>query len=153
MAETAAPSVAAGGKMVQVFGRKRHAVGVAVVKPGKGVVRLNGQPLHLVEPAILRIKIMEPILLLGKEYFDGVDIRMRVSGGGYSSQIYAVRQALAKGIVAYYHSKYLGGKGGGELSGEELYLGAEERDDGRQPPSFSPSRVIRGHVRYRRMLN
>jgi len=31
-----------------------------------------------------------------------VDIRVRVKGGGYTSQIYAVRQAIAKAIVAYY---------------------------------------------------
>ena len=27
---------------------------------------------------------------------------MRVSGGGHTSQIYAIRQAIAKAIVAYY---------------------------------------------------
>lgn len=31
-----------------------------------------------------------------------VDIRVRVKGGGTTSQIYAIRQAIAKGIVAYY---------------------------------------------------
>ena len=31
-----------------------------------------------------------------------VDIRVRVSGGGHTSQIYAIRQAIAKSIVAYY---------------------------------------------------
>jgi small subunit ribosomal protein S16e len=28
-----------------------------------------------------------------------VDIRVRVSGGGHTSQIYAIRQAIAKSIV------------------------------------------------------
>lgn len=27
---------------------------------------------------------------------------MRVKGGGTTSQVYAIRQAIAKGIVAYY---------------------------------------------------
>jgi small subunit ribosomal protein S16e len=31
-----------------------------------------------------------------------VDIRVRVKGGGTTGQIYAIRQAIAKGIVAYY---------------------------------------------------
>ena len=35
-----------------------------------------------------------------------VDIRVRVSGGGHTSQIYAIRQAIAKSIVAYYQ-KYV----------------------------------------------
>ena len=31
-----------------------------------------------------------------------VDIRLRVKGGGHVSQVYAIRQAIAKAIVAYY---------------------------------------------------
>jgi small subunit ribosomal protein S16e len=31
---------------------------------------------------------------------------VRVSGGGYTSQVYAIRQAIAKAIVAYYQ-KYV----------------------------------------------
>ena len=50
---------------------------------------------------MLRVKILEPILLLGRDRFAGVDMRIRVSGGGYSSQVYAIRQAIAKSMVAY----------------------------------------------------
>lgn len=39
---------------------------------------------------------MEPLLILGKEKFAGVDIRIRVRGGGHTSQVYAIRQALSK---------------------------------------------------------
>lgn len=88
-------------KSVQTFGRKRNAVAVALCKEGKGLLRLNGSPLHLAEPASLRVKVMEPILLLGRDNFAGMDIRIRVTGGGHSSQMYAVRQALAKAVVAY----------------------------------------------------
>jgi small subunit ribosomal protein S16e len=35
-----------------------------------------------------------------------MDIRLRVRGGGHSSQVYALRQALAKAIVAYFQ-KYV----------------------------------------------
>lgn len=31
----------------------------------------------------------------------GVDIRVRVSGGGHTSQVYAIRQAIAKSIVRF----------------------------------------------------
>jgi len=34
--------------------------------------------------------------------FDGVDIRVRVNGGGHVAQIYAIRQAISKALVAYY---------------------------------------------------
>jgi small subunit ribosomal protein S16e len=82
--------------------RKRTAVAVALVKTGKGVMRVNGQPIEICEPANLRLKLMEPMLLLGKDRFEKVDIRVRVRGGGYTAQAYAIRQAIAKGLVAYY---------------------------------------------------
>jgi small subunit ribosomal protein S16e len=91
---------------VQTFGNKKHAHAVALVTRGKGMIRVNGVPLHLVEPAVLRVKVLEPVLLLGNERFGNVDIRVRVHGGGYVSQIYAIRQAIAKGIVAFYQ-KYV----------------------------------------------
>ncbi len=56
----------------------------------------------MLEPAALRIKVHEPILLLGLEKFQKLDIRVKVRGGGYVAQIYAIRQAICKGIVAYY---------------------------------------------------
>lgn len=33
-------------------------------------------------------QLLEPVLLLGKERFAGVDIRVRVKGGGHVAQIY-----------------------------------------------------------------
>ena len=61
---------------------------------------------QLLEPEILRLKTFEPVLLLGQEKFSNLDIRIRVKGGGYTAQIYAIRQAIAKAIVAYYQ-KYV----------------------------------------------
>merc|ERR1712083_786741 len=86
----------------QVFGRKKTATAVAHCKRGNGMIRVNGRPLDLVEPVTLRMKVQEPLLLLGKERFAGIDIRVRVKGGGQVAQLYAIRQAIAKGIVAYY---------------------------------------------------
>lgn len=31
-----------------------------------------------------------------------MDIRVRVNGGGHVAQIYAIRQAISKALVAYY---------------------------------------------------
>eukprot|EP00478_Filoreta_tenera_P006122 GABV01007740.1.p2 GENE.GABV01007740.1~~GABV01007740.1.p2 ORF type:complete len:124 (-),score=41.56 GABV01007740.1:22-393(-) len=77
-----------------------------MTKKGKGVIRVNGQPIELVQPEGLRYKVMEPVLLLGFQRFADLDIRIRVKGGGYTAQIYAIRQALAKCVVAYYQ-KYV----------------------------------------------
>ena len=87
---------------VQTFGRKKTAVAVAHCTKGRGLIKVNGCPIELVQPEILRYKVFEPILLVGREKFNQVDIRLRVRGGGYTSQIYALRQAIAKAIVAYY---------------------------------------------------
>ncbi|KAK6524819.1 40S ribosomal protein S16 [Arthrobotrys megalospora] len=91
---------------VQCFGKKKTATAVAHCKAGKGLVKVNGSPLSLVQPEILRFKVYEPLLILGLDKFSNVDIRVRVTGGGHTSQIYAIRQAIAKAIVAYYQ-KYV----------------------------------------------
>eukprot|EP01119_Soliformovum_irregulare_P005335 TRINITY_DN17105_c0_g1_i1.p1 TRINITY_DN17105_c0_g1~~TRINITY_DN17105_c0_g1_i1.p1 ORF type:complete len:148 (-),score=40.16 TRINITY_DN17105_c0_g1_i1:199-642(-) len=91
---------------VQTFGRKRSAIATATCRKGKGIIKVNGSPIELVEPEILRYKVFEPILLLGSARFAGVDIRISIRGGGQSSRIYAIRQALARAIVAYYQ-KYV----------------------------------------------
>lgn len=86
---------------VSCFGKKKTATAVAHAKEGKGQIRLNGQPISLVQPETLRLKVFEPVLVVGADKFAPVDIRLRVSGGGRVSQIYAIRQAIAKALVAY----------------------------------------------------
>ncbi|KAI6162139.1 ribosomal protein S9/S16-domain-containing protein [Pisolithus thermaeus] len=93
-------------KAVQTFGKKKTATAVAHAKEGRGLIRINGSPINLVRPEILRFKIYEPVLVVGEESFSPLDIRVRAKGGGHTSQIYAIRQAIAKAIVAYY-SKYV----------------------------------------------
>jgi len=93
-------------EVVQTFGRKRNAIAVATVRHGHGLIRVNGVPIDVIEPAPLRIKVYEPVLLLGAKRFATLDIRIKVRGGGYTSQIYAVRQALGKAIVAW-NQKYV----------------------------------------------
>ena len=45
-------------KIVQCFGRKKNSVAVAAVKSGKGVLRVNGSPIELLEPQALRVKVL-----------------------------------------------------------------------------------------------
>ncbi|GLT99729.1 hypothetical protein SLE2022_171500 [Rubroshorea leprosula] len=94
-----APSPAV--ESVQCFGQKKTAVAVTYCKRGKGLIKINGCPIELVKPEILRFKAVEPILLIGRHCFNGVDMRIRVKGGGHTSQIYAIRQSIAKALVAY----------------------------------------------------
>ncbi|XP_049643178.1 40S ribosomal protein S16 isoform X3 [Suncus etruscus] len=82
---------------VQVFGRKKTATAVAHCKRGNGLIKVNGRPLEMIEPRTLQYKLLEPVLLLGKERFAGVDIRVRVKGGGHVAQIYGKSQELEPG--------------------------------------------------------
>eukprot|EP00580_Thalassiosira_gravida_P009398 CAMPEP_0201652366 /NCGR_PEP_ID=MMETSP0493-20130528/44439_1 /ASSEMBLY_ACC=CAM_ASM_000838 /TAXON_ID=420259 /ORGANISM="Thalassiosira gravida, Strain GMp14c1" /LENGTH=221 /DNA_ID=CAMNT_0048128879 /DNA_START=1118 /DNA_END=1785 /DNA_ORIENTATION=+ len=91
---------------VQVFGKKKTATACAFAKQGRGLIKVNGQPIENIEPECLRLKAFEPVLILGQDKFANLDIRIRVKGGGYTAQIYAIRSAIAKSIVAYY-AKYV----------------------------------------------
>ncbi|KIY50526.1 ribosomal protein S9 [Fistulina hepatica ATCC 64428] len=98
--------MASSAKAVQTFGKKKTATAVAHAKEGRGLIRINGSPINLVQPEIMRLKVYEPVLVAGEDSFSMVDIRVRVKGGGHTSQIYAIRQAIAKALVAYY-AKYV----------------------------------------------
>ena len=63
---------------VQTFGRKKTAVAVAYCKKGRGLIKINGCPIELVEPEMLRYKVFEPILLLGRERFANVDKQLEL---------------------------------------------------------------------------
>ena len=54
----------------------------------------------------LKAKLLEPLILNGEDAWNELDIRLRVHGGGHVSQIYAVRQAISKAVVAFYQ-KYV----------------------------------------------
>ncbi|XP_028125875.1 40S ribosomal protein S16-like [Camellia sinensis] len=79
---------------VQCFGRKKTAVAVTYCKRGRGLIKISSCPVELVEREILYYKAYEPILLLGRQHFVGIDMRIRVKGGGHTSQIYAIRQSI-----------------------------------------------------------
>lgn len=47
-------------------------------------------------------QVQEPILLLGKERFEGVDIRVRVKGGGHVSRIYGTFKVISYCCILNY---------------------------------------------------
>lgn len=68
---------------VQCFGKKKTATAVAHCKAGKGLIKVNGKPLSLIEPQILRFKVYEPILILGLDKFGMSHAR---SGNGVEAE-------------------------------------------------------------------
>ena len=88
-------------KLTHTHGKKKNAIANAVTQVGKGLITVNRIPIQNIEPKSLRIKIFEPILLLGINDFSWLKIRVRVKGGGPTAQLYAARQAIAKAIVSW----------------------------------------------------
>lgn len=74
---------------------QKTAIAVAHCKAGKGLLKINGQSLNCIANETLRFKVSEPILLLGAQRFANLDIRIRVTGGGYTAQVY--------GTLAFSH--------------------------------------------------
>jgi len=87
-------------KIIHEIGTRKTAVARATLKPGTGVVRLNGQVLDSLPENMFRTKIMEPILLAG-DIPTKVDITVEVQGGGSNSQAEAARLAVAKTLAAF----------------------------------------------------
>jgi small subunit ribosomal protein S16e len=71
------------------------------VTEGKGNIRVNGKSINVMEPISMRLKVVEPILLLGQKRFENLNVRVKVRGGGSTSQAMAIRMSIAKGIIAF----------------------------------------------------
>jgi small subunit ribosomal protein S9 len=87
-------------RMVLASARRKTARARAIVKEGRGRVFINGVPLEVLEPELVRLKIMEPILLAGK-LASQVDIYVETSGGGIMGQASAARTAIARALVEW----------------------------------------------------
>jgi len=94
-------------QVLVVSGKRKTAVARAVFKPGRGRVFINGIPLEIYQPELVRLKIMEPLLLAGDEYRNAVDIKVDVKGGGFMGQAVAARIAIARGLVKWFESPEL----------------------------------------------
>ncbi len=81
-------------------GKKKTAIARATVREGAGRVRINAQPIELIEPEMARLKMLEPFRI-ASHLRDDYDVDVSVSGGGIAGQADAVRTAIARGIVEH----------------------------------------------------
>jgi len=93
-------------KVLVVSGKRKTAIARAVIKEGKGRIRINNIPLEIYEPEIAREKIREPLLLAG-DIWKNLDIKIKVRGGGFMGQAEACRMAIARGLVQWTRSSHL----------------------------------------------
>ncbi len=97
-----------GGRVVYASARRKTARAFARLTPGSGRLFINGRPVEVYAPnEFVRMKILEPLWLAGEDVIGGVDIWVRVKGGGFMGQADAVRMAIGRALVAYTGSKEL----------------------------------------------
>lgn len=82
-------------------GKKKEAIAKATIHPGKGRIRINSKPLEIYTPEMAKLKIMEPIQLVG-DRSEKIDININVQGGGVMGQAGATRTAIALCFIDYF---------------------------------------------------
>lgn len=91
-------------KLVQTVGTRKKAVARATLTPGNGVVRINSKRLDTVQPSMLRLRLMEPLLIAG-DVAHKINIDVNVNGGGAMGQADAGRLAIGKAIAEFAGDK------------------------------------------------
>jgi small subunit ribosomal protein S9 len=82
-------------------GKKKTAIARATIRDGTGKVRVNSQPVELVEPELAQLKMLEPFRIAAEELRDDVDVEVSIEGGGVMGQADAARTAIARGLVQH----------------------------------------------------
>ena len=80
-------------------GRRKCAIAVAKVVPGKGRVFVNGKTLkgYLGNRPTLEMMIYHPLVLTDNQ--DKYDVRVKAVGGGVSAQAGAIRHAISRALL------------------------------------------------------
>ena len=84
--------------LTQTTGRRKEAVARARLRPGTGVLTVNGRPFdtYFTTPAH-RMEAVEPLRLL--DATERFDVETTIHGGGVSGQAGAMRMALARSLA------------------------------------------------------
>lgn len=87
------------GKYFYGLGRRKSATARARLYAGKGSVTINEKPAseYLSGNTSLMAELTDPLALIGKQ--KEFDVTLRVSGGGLSGQVDAMKLAIAKAIT------------------------------------------------------
>jgi small subunit ribosomal protein S9 len=97
-------------KAILRSGKRRTAIARAIIKGGTGKILINGKPLEIIEPEIVRMKLQEPFYFVDEKTKNSLDIKVKVKGGGYMGQADAARTAIARVLLAWVDSEQLRAK-------------------------------------------
>lgn len=81
------------------LGRRKSATARVRLKPGKGVITINGKPAaeYFAESKYLLAKLQQPFVVL--DNVGKFDVSAVVSGGGHEGQTEAIRLGISKAMV------------------------------------------------------
>jgi small subunit ribosomal protein S9 len=82
-------------------GKKKTAVARATIREGEGRVRVDSQPVELVDPELAQLKMLEPFRIADDDLREEIDVEVTVEGGGVMGQADAARTAIARGLVEH----------------------------------------------------
>lgn len=86
--------------LIRTVGRRKTAAARVLLTIGTGKVTINGKELEKYFPiAIWSDKVVQPLKLVSRE--NGLDISVKVVGGGVNSQAEAVRHGVARALVKW----------------------------------------------------
>ncbi len=98
--------MASKSNVIVASGKRKRAIARAVLRPGKGNLRINGTPISEYAPEMFQLRLQEPIIIAG-DIAQKVDISVDIKGGGQSGQAEAARLAIAKALVEHTKSEDL----------------------------------------------
>ena len=81
-------------------GRRKTSTARVFLKPGKGRILINGQPLDEYFGRVTsRMIVRQPLEAVNQT--DSLDVSVTVSGGGTTGQAGAIRHGLARALIEY----------------------------------------------------
>ena len=85
--------------LIQSTGRRKEAVARVRLRPGSGVITVNGRPFEQYFPILThRVVALEPLRLT--QTADVYDVDATLDGGGVSGQAGALRLGIARALIA-----------------------------------------------------
>lgn len=81
---------------IQTTGRRKTSVARITLKPGKGQITVNGEPLDRYFPALRQEVVKAPLQLV--QVLSKYDVAANVRGGGLTGQSEAVRHGIARAL-------------------------------------------------------
>ena len=84
--------------------RKTASAHAYITGKGKGKVRINNVPVEIIQQESAREIILVPLELAG-DLRNKVDISVRVRGGGFIGQSYAVATAITRALIGWTKNK------------------------------------------------